>query len=392
MAVTINGTTGISSVDGSSASPSLRGTDSNSGIVYGADTVKISTGGTERLEVDSSGNIDIPDNGKIRLGTGNDLSLYHTGSVSHIEDNVTNVMRISSDSIALQSGDKSEAGLVYTKDGSVDLYYNNHKACFTNDQGITVLGKENEHGVIYLAADESDDNADWWAMVASKDASNWNLQNFNDGAWEDSIRCWGGSATYGVAFYQNNSHRCSVIGNGFQIEAGNALYIPTGSWTGDAGGKIQGHNNSIYFQNNGGGWYFRDEAGNHAAEINSSGTYSSSDQRLKKDIATIPNAVDTIKQLTGRSFTWINGDKKSFGIIAQEVQSVLPDIITTSYDPANKYPDDPMRSVNYAALTGHFIEAIKELSAEVETLKTEKTKLQTDLTALTARVAALEAA
>ena len=87
-------------------------------------------------------------------------------------------------------------------------------------------------------------------------------------------------------------------------------------------------------------------------------------------------AVDTIKQLTGRSFTWINGDKKSFGIIAQEVQSVLPDIVDTPPDPANKYPDDPMRSVNYAALTGHLIEAIKELSAKIETLETKVAALE----------------
>ena len=142
MAITLDGTTGISSVDGSAASPSVRGADANSGIVYAADTVKISTGGTERLEVDSSGNIDIPDNGKIRLGTGNDLSIYHTGSVSNIEDNVTNVLRISADSIGLQSGDKAEAGLVYTKNGSVDIFYDGGTAKLsTTSDGIFVNGK-----------------------------------------------------------------------------------------------------------------------------------------------------------------------------------------------------------------------------------------------------------
>ena len=60
------------------------------------------------------------------------------------------------------------------------------------------------------------------------------------------------------------------------------------------------------------------------------------------------------------------------------MESVIPDVVDSSPDPANKYPDDPMRSVNYAALTGHFIEAIKELSAEVETLKTKVAALESN--------------
>ena len=59
MAITLDGTTGLSSVDGSAASPSVRGTDANSGIIYSADEVKISTGGTERLRVASSGQLGI---------------------------------------------------------------------------------------------------------------------------------------------------------------------------------------------------------------------------------------------------------------------------------------------------------------------------------------------
>jgi len=55
MAITLDGTTGISSVDGSAASPSVRGADSNSGIVYAADAIKFSTGGTERFAITNTG-------------------------------------------------------------------------------------------------------------------------------------------------------------------------------------------------------------------------------------------------------------------------------------------------------------------------------------------------
>ena len=55
MALNINGTTGISGVDGSASAPALTGTDSNTGINFASDTVNINTGGTTRATVDSAG-------------------------------------------------------------------------------------------------------------------------------------------------------------------------------------------------------------------------------------------------------------------------------------------------------------------------------------------------
>jgi hypothetical protein len=59
MALNINGTTGISGVDGSNSSPAIQGADSNTGVSFGTDTVNIVTGGTIRAIVDSSGNFGI---------------------------------------------------------------------------------------------------------------------------------------------------------------------------------------------------------------------------------------------------------------------------------------------------------------------------------------------
>jgi len=56
MALNINGTTGISGVDGSVSAPAVTGTDSNTGITFpSADTIKFSTGGVERLAITNSG-------------------------------------------------------------------------------------------------------------------------------------------------------------------------------------------------------------------------------------------------------------------------------------------------------------------------------------------------
>ena len=62
MALNINGTTGISGVDGSASAPALTGTDSNTGINFASDTVNINTGGTTRATIDSSGKLNLTSN------------------------------------------------------------------------------------------------------------------------------------------------------------------------------------------------------------------------------------------------------------------------------------------------------------------------------------------
>ena len=88
MALNINGTTGISGIDGSASTPALQGTDSNTGINFGSDTVNINTGGATRATVESNGRLGIgttsPDfNCEIEGsggGTGVSLGVTNTGS------------------------------------------------------------------------------------------------------------------------------------------------------------------------------------------------------------------------------------------------------------------------------------------------------------------------
>ncbi len=59
MAVVINGTTGISGVDGSAGTPALQGTDTDTGIFYGTNTVSIATNGVAAVTVDANGDTTI---------------------------------------------------------------------------------------------------------------------------------------------------------------------------------------------------------------------------------------------------------------------------------------------------------------------------------------------
>jgi len=62
MALSLNGTTGISGVDGSASAPAVKGSDSNTGINFGTDEVNINTGGTTRATVTSNGRISLTQN------------------------------------------------------------------------------------------------------------------------------------------------------------------------------------------------------------------------------------------------------------------------------------------------------------------------------------------
>ena len=96
-----------------------------------------------------------------------------------------------------------------------------------------------------------------------------------------------------------------------------------------------------------------------------------SDERLKTDIVKIDNALDKVSQLNGYTFEYLADGKKSAGVIAQEVEKVMPSAITESTLPLKMGEDDKTeyKTVQYDQLHGLMIEAIKELKAEIEELK-----------------------
>jgi hypothetical protein len=93
-----------------------------------------------------------------------------------------------------------------------------------------------------------------------------------------------------------------------------------------------------------------------AADIN-----SSSDKRLKKNIKTVTSALDTVNALRGVTFEWKEGNGKAIGLIAQEVQEVLPEIVSTD--------DNGYLGIRYTNVVGVLVEAIKELKADFEAYK-----------------------
>jgi hypothetical protein len=89
---------------------------------------------------------------------------------------------------------------------------------------------------------------------------------------------------------------------------------------------------------------------------------STSDINLKENIHTVGNALEITEQLRGVSFDWKETGKSSYGVIAQELEEVLPELVKQG----------EIKSVNYNGIIGVLIEAVKELKREVEDLKRTK--------------------
>lgn len=86
---------------------------------------------------------------------------------------------------------------------------------------------------------------------------------------------------------------------------------------------------------------------------------STSDINLKENITTVNNALSLVNNLRGVKFEWKKDHRPSYGVIAQELEQILPELVTDT---------DP-KTVNYNGIIGVLIEAVKELSTEVENLK-----------------------
>lgn len=87
---------------------------------------------------------------------------------------------------------------------------------------------------------------------------------------------------------------------------------------------------------------------------------SSSDARLKSDIAPIPDALAKVQALTGVTFTMAGSDVRQMGLIAQEVQRVAPEAVVEA---------EGVLRLAYGNLVGLLVEAIKDLAQEVDQLK-----------------------
>ena len=114
-------------------------------------------------------------------------------------------------------------------------------------------------------------------------------------------------------------------------------------------------------------------------------SYSFSDERLKENITVITDAIDKVKALRGITFTRKKDNSEGTGLIAQELEKVLPQAV---YEPEPQIDKDPItgeargetpetyKAIHYEITVGLLVEAIKELSTKLEAAETRITTLE----------------
>lgn len=118
-------------------------------------------------------------------------------------------------------------------------------------------------------------------------------------------------------------------------------------------------------------------AGYFSGNVYTTGTYQSSDKKLKHKITSLQNSINHLSQLNGYHYYWKDQERDQSlqtGLIAQEVEKLFPELIQKD--------EKGFLSVNYVGLIPHLIEAIKDL-------KTENESLQSDISEIKSLVAKL---
>jgi len=99
------------------------------------------------------------------------------------------------------------------------------------------------------------------------------------------------------------------------------------------------------------------------SDVNATNFNSTSDANLKTNVETLTGSLDAVKSLRGVSFDWLENGGSEIGVIAQEVEDVLPDVVNTN--------EDGIKSVKYGNMVAVLIEAMKEQQAQIDELKSQ---------------------
>ena len=363
-----------------------------------------------------TGNISTGDNGKFISGTSADLQIYHTGTDSVIEDVGTGDLEIRSNGVGvlLQKG-TTEYLARFLTDGASELYYDNVKRFETTSAGVTANGTIQTNsdlnvagefnmtggGTNYMDFAGTALHARWRSSSPGFETIfyatiNGSIDLHYDGSKKLETTSTGIAVTGGATFTANVSLGDSDYinlgaGNDLQIfhDGSNSVIDETG--TGNlvikAGTQIQLKDSSTdslaaVFRGSGAS----DLSYNNLKKIETTSggiavtgaitatgditAFYTSDRTLKTNIANIENPMEKVAQLNGVSYNWTQEAQATYyhlksdrevGVIAQEVEQVLPEMVKTR--------DDGTKGVQYERMCALLIECVKDLQNQINELK-----------------------
>jgi hypothetical protein len=177
-----------------------------------------------------------------------------------------------------------------------------------------------------------------------------------------------GTTTPGYTLDVNGRvNAASSSGNGGYISTGNyggtgtAAYFPSGIWSNGATSWIYGN---VYFSS-GSTWI------TNTGDAHFKAFYYESDRNLKQNIQPLSDSLSRVQQLEGVNFEWKKDGTKSVGLIAQDVEKIYPELVSTD--------ENGMKSVQYGNLVAPLIEAVKEQQKQIEAQQKEIDALKAEI-------------
>ena len=310
---------------------------------------------SERLKIDSSGNVQIPnDSVFLQIGASQDFDLHHNGTNSYIRNKTGNLhIRPLA----------AEEGIILIPNGELELFFDNAKKFDTYAAGVEVIGN------LYIKDGDITNN-----RVALGTGGDFSI--YHDGSSNRII------ATNGDLIVQSN-------GYAIRSENGSSTFA-----TIDSSGETRllagadGTNKSTIELRNGSssGTTNRLLYGLHSATTTSNGTgiYSiftngtvgtPSDIRLKKNVETTRDGyLSDLANLRVVKYHWKtqeDTEPKELGLIAQEVEKIFPGLIHTEGEGS-----DEVKEIKRSVLPFMLLKALQEAIAKIETLETKVAALE----------------
>jgi hypothetical protein len=330
MSLILSGTDGLSDVDGSAATPAIRGTDANTGIFFpAADTIAFSEGGAEAMRITSAGDVGIGTSSpSVLLSVSKDGGSGDAGQLGRFTDtNTANSVGPTSLTIGMM----------------------NH---FAANPRMSIAGTT---GLSFCVGD----------------GSNFATQRKVEIDSSGNLLVGTTTTVTGAIVNISNGTQQFQFGNGLGPSSAFAAYF---NFVGNGVGSQVGATASIaHYQ-----FYNPNGAVGSIVTSGSGTTYNtSSDYRLKENIAPMTGALSVVEQLKPVTYTWKVDGANGQGFIAHELQAVVPDCVTGEKDAVDADGNPQYQGIDTSFLVATLTAAIQEQQALITTLTDRITALET---------------
>jgi hypothetical protein len=322
MTLLLSGTNGLSDVDGSAATPAIRGTDANTGMFFpAADTIAFAEGGTESMRLDSSGN----------LGLGVTPSAWQSGRVAFQIQRASAGGGISLHTAATTQG-------VF----AVNAYFNGTNDIYTGNGAASAYSQFNSSHSWFTAPTGTAGNAISFTQAMTLDAT--------------------GRLLIAKTAINDDTVPGTVIAERINHTTSNGATMLLNRHSSDGDSVIIRRNNVT--------------VGSISVTTSATSYNTSSDYRLKNTVAPMTGALAKVALLKPVTYKWNVDGSDGQGFIAHELQAVVPDAVIGEKDAVDAEGKPVYQGIDTSFLVATLTAAIQEQQAMIEQLKADVAALK----------------